>query len=329
MTRIIASPQGPAPHPGPRLPTGRATLHPVARILNAPLIGAMLVGALMGSTAAAQPRAPGAADVSGEHEAPAPTLLDLREIAARLEDADQDKVREAVDLLSIIDRPPVIPHLAALLRRGPPDAITDRALEALRGLGHPDCIEVLTEFTHHRRVGARRRAYRALAAINDRRVLPLLEQGLRDSERTIRAASALAIGERDASASLPILFQAFERGVVEAAIAIGKLGDAEAVGRFDQHLGQRPLSIMLSGYEHFVRRNDIPIRVKTEIVTRLGEVSGQMVRRFLAQYLDTFAARDRSPLKRLVEETLSRIPIEAATPATPAATPSAPEGDAQ
>lgn len=266
---------------------------------------------LVPSLADAQRRRPRRGQAQdAEQTTPAPTLSDLDEIVPKLESANPDEVREAVDLLSIIDHPRVIPPLAELLRSGQPDPITDRALEALAGLGHPDSIEILTFFTHHRRVGARRRAYEALAAIDDRRVRPILETGLSDSERTVRASTALALGEIGARESLDILFRAFERGVVEAAIAIGKLGNRQSVERFTEHLGQRPLAIMLSGYHEFLRRDDIPNQVKTDIVARLGEVSGPMVKRFLADYLSTFSERDRSDLKRQVEETIRRIPDE-------------------
>lgn len=243
-----------------------------------------------------------------EEIAEAPTLEDLDTIAPRLQSQNPDEVREAIDLLSIIDHPAVIPHLEQLLRAGQPDAITDRALEALGALGHPGAVDILSAFTHHRRAGARRRAYQSLAAIQDRRVRELLETGLSDSDRSIRGQVALSLGETNARQSLDLLFRAFERGVVEAAIAIGKLGDRTHVNRYSTHLGQKPLAIMLSGYGEFLRRRDVPIEVKTEIVSSLGEVSGPMVRRFLQEFLATFPERDRSALRRHTEETIRRIP---------------------
>lgn len=262
-----------------------------------------------------------------EQGAPAPTLSDLTEITPRLQSANPDEVREAIDLLSIIDRPEVIEPLADLLRAGQPDPITDRALEALGVLAHPSAIDVLTVFTHHRRVGARRRAYEALSAIDDPRVRPIIETGLSDSERTVRATAALALGEMGARQSLDLLFRAFERGVVEAAIAIGKLGGRQHVDRFTEHLGERPLAIMLSGYHDFLRRDDIPTEVKSDIVARLGEVSGGMVKRFLQEYLGSFPERRRrSDLEREVEETVRRIPDEPSTGGAPAPSDDPQEG---
>ena len=326
---------------------------------------AMLLTALAPSSAEAQRaptkrsprRAPQTQDADAPREgeaegpaAPTPTIADLDEIVPRLSSTNPDEVREAIDLLSVIDRREVIPPLAELLRSGQPDAITDRALEALRGLADPASMEVLTEFTRHRRAGARRRAYAAIAGIEDRRAATVLEQGLRDSDRSVRAACALALGAIGARGSLDVLFVAFERGVVEAAVSIGKLGNDGSVERFTAHLGQQPLSVMLSGYEQYLRRNDISDATKIAIVNRLGEVSGRAVREFLTQYLATMPAAARAPrpprrgqaapperrsLRDVVQDTIRRIPVEGdtrrtapvageaappTTPATPAAT---------
>jgi len=259
-----------------------------------------------------------------ESPAAAPTMADLGRIVEQLRSPQPDQVREAIDLLSVLDRPEVVAPLATLLRSGPPDTITDRALEALGGLAQPSAIEVLTELTHHRRANARRRAYDALTAIGTPPVQRVIEQGLSDSERTIRGGCALSLGQIGARGSLNTLFRAFERGVVEAAISIGKLGNAEAVTRFNAHLGRQALAIMLSGYGEFLRRSDIPAAVKTDIVARLGEVSGPMVRRFLSEYLGSFPRWDRnSPLRRQVDETIRRIPEGPVAQAAPtaAATP--------
>lgn len=276
-----------------RLPSHRS----VARLTAGVLAVALALGA---GPAAAQ-------DADG----PTPTVRDIDDIAARLNSESSDEVREAIDLLSVIDHPSVVPPLAALLRSGRSDEVTDRALQALRGLAHPSAIEVLVEFTHHRRARARRLAYQALADIDDRRVPSLLEQGLRDSDRSIRAQVARSLGEIGARSSVDTLFLAFDRGVVEAAIAIGKLGDRASVDRFNGHLGHMPLSVMLSGYSEYVRRDDIPEAVKLDIVGRLGEVSGPLVRQFLQRYLDTFPSGRRgaqSRLRQVVIDTLRLIP---------------------
>lgn len=285
----------------------------------------------LGGTAAAQRRTPRtpprghpptSETTSGEPTAPAPTLEDLGTIVPRLSSSSTDEVLEAIDQLSVIDDAAVVSPIVTMLRAGQPDAVTERGLEALRGLAQPSSLDCLAEFTHHRRPAVRRRAYAAIAAIHDARVRALLEQGLRDSDRQVRGECADQLGRIGATASLDLLFRAFERGVVEAAAAIGRLGDDDSVERFDEHLGHAPLSVMLSGYEQYLRRTDIDEDTKVDIVGRLGEVSGRTVREFLGQYLMTFSERDRSRLRTVVRDTLARIPSDA--PTRPGTAPSAP-----
>ncbi|MFK7989349.1 MAG: HEAT repeat domain-containing protein, partial [Sandaracinaceae bacterium] len=133
-------------------------------LLSATLTGATLAGVTLCSVCSTAAPA-----MAQESEAPAPTVRDVDEIAARLDSDDADVVREAIDLLSVIDHPSVVPPITALLRSGRSDEVTDRALQALRGLAHPSSIDVLVEFTRHRRARARRLAYQGLAAIEDRR----------------------------------------------------------------------------------------------------------------------------------------------------------------
>jgi HEAT repeat protein len=283
-------------------------------------IAAAILALLASSPVAAQrrnPRPQAAAGGEGQTEVvvegPQPTVRDVETIAARLGSANPDEVREAIALLSVIDHPSVIPPLAAMLRSGRSDEVTDQALTALGGLAHPSAVDVLVEFTRHRRSRARRLAYQALAAIQDSRVPALLEQGLRDSDRNVRATAARSLGDIGAQQSVDTLFVAFDRGVVEAAIAIGKLGDRASVTRFNDHLGRVPLSVMLSGYGEYLARVDIPDEVKVDIIGRLGEVSGPLVRAFLQRYLDTLPTRGplvarSNRIRTVVIDTLRRIP---------------------
>ena len=279
------------------------------------LVLALGLGLSAGS-ADAQARRPAARRRAQPTEAvegggPAPTIEDLPTISARLRSANADEVREAITLLTIINDDDAIAPLSELLRSGQNDAITDAALEAMQRLAMPQSLEVLTEFTHHRRAGARRRAYAAIAAIrNDRRVPALLEQGLRDSERSIREEAAESLGRIGARGSLEMLFRAFERGVLGAGEAIGRLGSDADVTRFNAFLGRMPISVMLGGYDQLLQRRDISDAVKVDIIGRLRDVSGRMVCQSLLTYRDTLPPLGRqSPneLRRALTQALDQI----------------------
>jgi len=282
------------------------------------LCTALALTAVLASSADAQPRGrtparrraqPAAETVEGG--GPAPTIEELPVIVGRLRSANVDEVREAITLLTIINDRAAIQPLAELLRSGQSDLITDAALESLQRLAMPEGLAVLSEFTHHRRVGARRRAYAGIAAVrDDRRVPSLLEQGLRDSDRSIREESAQALGRIGARGSLEMLFRAFERGVLGAGEAIGRLGTDRDVARFNAFLGRMPISVMLGGYDQFLQRRDIAESVKIDMIGRLREVSGRMVCQSLLTFRDTLPPPGRQPpneLRRTLTQALDQV----------------------
>lgn len=252
-------------------------------------------------------------------EAAPPALPPLSELVRQLQSTEVDRVREAIELIGTTGEQAGVRPLIDLVNQGQSDVITDSVIDALGALGGREAIEMLAELTHHRRTDARRRAYASLSRIEDARVPRFLEQGLRDSDRSIRGNCAAALGTLGSRRSVDELFRAFDRGVVEAGASIGRLGDGRALERFGGYLGTQPLSVMLAGYEQFLRRTDLNEATKIAIVQRLGEVAGPQVRRFLATYLRQFGQSDRSRLRQTVQETLLRIPAESAAPAAPSA----------
>src|SRR5262245_28636881 len=108
------------------------------------LLLALALAAGMSSTAEAQRRRRGAAataPATGEGSeapsAPALTIRDLPNVLPALHSTSPDEVRAAIDQLIVIDAPECVAPLADLLRSGQPDAVTDRALDAMRSLAAP------------------------------------------------------------------------------------------------------------------------------------------------------------------------------------------------
>lgn len=216
------------------------------------------------------------------------------DLQAALRAEDADAVRRAVEALREADDPETVTLLSALLRSGVPSGLVDLALVSLGETHDADALPVLVEFTQHRRPGARRRAYLAVANIPGPEAHRVLEQGLADQHQSVRAACATALGNAGSAASVARLFEAWDRGVPEAATAIGKLGEKESIARFGQRLTRVRLPVMLAGYREYLTRTDIDSRAKVEIVQTLGEVSGPAVSRFLEDYLKTLGPASKA-----------------------------------
>lgn len=231
----------------------------------------------------------------------------LRALSAELDAADPVRVQAAIEALAVARHRYAVDALAAFLRRGQPDALADHALAALGMTGLPRALGVLAEFAHHRRAQARREAYRAVARIEDTAANDVLARGLRDSDPGVRGICATALGERRAVDALDLLFLALDRGVPEAAGAIGRVADAHDIARFHAAIGRLPIHVLLSGEEALLRRADLDETVKLDIVARLGEVAVPAVRSFLEGMLATLDLRELQRLRRALVETAQRI----------------------
>ena len=254
---------------------------------------------------------------AGAQQARRPTQTEIRDAIAKLQSDDLDAVRDGIQFLGVSEAPQAIEPLVALLRSGPSDIYTDAIIEALGSLGRPQALPALLDYLRHRRVNVRTKVVDAIAAVRDPRVRPALEQALRDSDPRVRGAAALALGRTGATASLPILFRAFERGVPEAAVAVGQLGNAQSSEQLLAYLGQRPLPLLLPGFKEFMGRRDFPEPAKLHVVEKLLELSGPQVKRFLITFVGTLPGNDRSRVRQAAEEAIRRIPDEATTPRAP------------
>jgi HEAT repeat protein len=281
----------PAPHPAALAPSALPTW------LRSLLLGALLVSAATAHAAESKSRMPS-----------------MKELQAELDSGDQARVQQAIERLAARKRPDSAQALIAFVRAGQPDALCDRAIAALGAVGSPEAMPLLAELSRHRRPAARVAALTAAAAIPGEPADALLTAGLRDSDPAVRGQSARLLGERGTRSAAPLLFRALERGVPEAAAAIGRLGDAAAVARMHGLLGKLALQTLLEGYERFLARADLDEASKLDIVTRLGEVAGPAVKRFLEQQLAAGVAARAPRLASALKETAKRIPEN--TPAT-------------
>jgi HEAT repeat protein len=252
---------------------------------------------------------------------PKPPVPPLKVLRAELSSGDEARVLRALEGLGSRRQKGSVEALVAFVHTGQPDRLADRAVEALGQLASPAALPLVTEMAGHRRAGARVTALTAAAELEGSAVDALLTNGLRDSDATVRGTCARLLGERGTRSAVDLLFRALERGVPEAAPAIGRLGDSAAVTRMHGLLGKLALHPLLAGYDRFLARSDLDEATKLDIVTHLGEVASLAVKRFLEQQLQPRAAgvAARSPrLTAALRETAKRIPEQPTSHGEPA-----------
>jgi HEAT repeat protein len=249
----------------------------------------ILVGLLVVGTANAQGRRGGR---GGQAEAPARPQVDRALVDAAiagLEAPDLPTVLDSITKLAEYADSRATAPLTRLLKGGPPDDVTHAAIQALGAISDPSSVDVLIEYTRHRRARVRRLAVQSIAQIRDasvaNKVNEALRNALRDSNDRVRGAAATAIGEHGDRGAMDLLFLAFERNVPEAAVAIGKLGGVPEAERLAGFLGRRDLTEILPGFDEFLRRSDFGDEAKVNLIHKLEEIAGPDVKRFLTSLL--------------------------------------------
>jgi HEAT repeat protein len=212
----------------------------------------------------------------------------LKTAVAKLQSQDPDQVMDGVQTLAASGSRTAVQPLTQLLKTGPRNDITDSIIQTLGFISHPSSIPILITYLEHRRPDARIAAIYALENFKDHRVARALENALRGSSAEIRSTAALALSKQGDINSVPVLFQAFERGVDDAAISIGQLGNDQHTLRLATYLGKLDIKILLPGFDEFLRRPDIPQKAKLEILNQLFELAGPDVRRFAVAYRASF-----------------------------------------
>lgn len=233
------------------------------------------------------------------------------ELSARLNGQDVDDVVNAVREVADLGGSSATNALMELLRAGPPDAVTAAAIEGLGALSDTDSIDLLAEYARHRRPEVRVLALQSLSAMSDSRVEAVLTDSLRDSSAEVRSTAAVALGQGGYEDSVPVLFQAFERGVTEACASIGKLGDADAAERLTSFLGRGDLTTLLEGLGEFLARSNFDMDAKLRIVEQLLELAGPEVRRFLVSQVAELPNNSSTRrLRQAMQDAIAQIPEE-------------------
>lgn len=235
---------------------------------------------------------------------------EVRDAIHKLQSPNPEEVMASVMVLAASGSKEAVGPLTDLLRSGPRNDITNGIIQALGSIGSKNSVAILIEYLDHRRPDARTAAIYALEAYKDSRVQGALESKLRDSDAQVRSASALALGKRGDKASVPILFQAFDRGVYDAAVAIGQIGTPADAQRLAQYLGKSDVNVLLPGFYEFLMRPKFPQKAKLEILKQLFELAGPDVRRFAVAYKATFppgTEEDENPLFKMVSRMVRQI----------------------
>lgn len=230
----------------------------------------------------------------------------IRPSVEALESSSMDELRGGIEALGVSGEPAAVPHLASRIRRGLPPELLDSALDALTALARPTAGPVLGDLLRHRRPDVRRRAVAAIIACRGDDAGALLARALDDSDATVRSSAAVGIAELRTRSAMDALFLALERGVSEATVAIGRMGNESEVERVLGYVGRVPLDVLTPGLQEALTRTDLSERARLGVVQRLAELASPGVRQFFTTVLQALPPGAAS-IRRAIEEASARI----------------------
>ena len=129
---------------------------------------------------------------------------------------------------------------------------------------------------------------------------------LGDPSPEVREAAAEGLGQLGATGSVEPLFQAFDRGVVSAARALGKLVRDDQVPRLLEFIGRMPLTGLTPVFDAVLNRADISEATKLSIVTALAELGTAEARGYL-EGLKTKLPDAPPRLRKAIDDAVARI----------------------
>lgn len=233
--------------------------------------------------------------------------MNLADATAALNSGNQGKVEIGIQSLGLLGDTAAVEALATRVRRGLPRDLLQTAILALGTMGDPAAGPVLIELTRHRSSLIRTSATEMVAVLQPPDAIPALIAALHDQDADVRAAAAVGLGDMRASEALDTLFKAHERGVSEAAIAIGKAVAAADVPRVLAYVGHLPMPTLGPVLSLIIGRADLDENARLQVVARLSDLATREVKAFLGEVLATHGATLPVPLRTAITTAAQQI----------------------
>ncbi len=236
---------------------------------------------------------------------PVHAQMSLAEAQTAIDSTSPSEIQSGMEAIGLSGEARGVPIIVARVRRGLSPELLESALDTLAVLGRPEAGPLLIELLSHRRASIRLRAVQALATCHPAGADRALAGALSDSSPDVRAAAATSLADVGGTSAMDSLFLAFDRGVPEAGMAIGRLARPADITRMLGLLGHVPFTQMSPILADMLGRDGIPQRSRMEIVAAVGELASADARTLLEQFVQAHPGSD--PVTRAAEAAAARI----------------------
>jgi HEAT repeat protein len=242
-----------------------------------------------------------------------PTASRIESLRLALAGPDDEAAIEAATALGASAAPGARDALIEVLAAGATAARTQAALDALAKLGDAHrlgadetTLDLLELYAGHRAPDIRRRALKALGTSADGRALVMLRERLGDAAPDVRAAAAEALAGRRDTKAAPRMFALLALGDGGVAAPLAVIATPDLVPRIAELAGTIDDGIVASALGEYVKRADVPDKLRVDVLRTIGRLSGAAATTALVEYVASVPAKDDRPSKheaqRLLDE---------------------------
>ena len=233
--------------------------------------------------------------------------LSLEEIAVMLSSSNPDEVRMAIEASAPLGTPDVIPLIQERIRAGLPPDLLEIAMDSVLLLGDPSAEELFAKLARHRRPTVRKKALQALVSLRAPGASGVLSEALSDDSSDVREAAAEGLGELGAKESTDRLFLAFDRNVVNAGKALGRVVKDDQVPRLLAYFGRVPLTTLTPVLDALLTRRDLSESTKLSVIAQLVELATAEARGYLEGLSQRLPGDTPARVRRAIDDAVSRI----------------------
>lgn len=236
-----------------------------------------------------------------------PVDQDVLAAQEQLGSSDHDQIEMGIQSLGLLGSPAAVEPIVERVRLGLPPDLLETSIVTLMALGQPEAAPLYFELAAYRRPEIRLRAIEAIVALKPSGAEPVLQKALADNDSKVRSAAALALGDLRAVGSVEILFQALDRGTLEASQAIGLALPAEQVSRLLGYLGKIPFHSLGAAFNELLLRKDIAEKDKLRVVSRLQDVGTREIKEYFSELASQNAKQLAPPVHRAILRAMQEI----------------------
>ncbi len=282
--------------------------------------GAVAVGLVcaLAAPTAVQAARSGRAKKSPSAEAAAaetagPSVAEIESLRQALIGGDDEAAADAATRLGDAASARAAEPLLEVLAEGERPARVQAALDALAKLGAAHALrgdqavlDALVLYAGHRAPDIRRRAVKALGSVPDARATGPLMDRLGDAAPDVRAAAADALAARHETRAVPRMFALLSRGDAGVGPALAALATPDMVPRIAELAGTVDDEIVANTLGEYVKRGDVPEKLRIDVLRTIGRLSGAVATTALAEYLASVPAKEDRASKREAQKLLDQ-----------------------